>query len=86
MAGVPNYAVYLSHRYYEPGIPLQKAKALVEYLIAETASQDPKVGGPIRSAEITATDGYRELPPGEVEEVHKANEELNTSLKQFLRA
>ena len=48
MAGVPQYAVYLSHRYYDPAISCDNAAALAEYLISETASQDQKVGGPIR--------------------------------------
>ncbi|MEW6569394.1 MAG: hypothetical protein AB1449_14765 [Chloroflexota bacterium] len=83
MSGVPQYAVYLAHRYYDPAIPLSKAKALAEYLIAETASQDPKVGGPIRIAEITAEGGYRQLTDAEVSGISKANEELNERLRQF---
>ena len=83
MTGVPQYAVYLAHRYYDPSISVEQAKALAEYLIAETASQDPKVGGPIRIAEITADSGYRELTKEELEEIHSANEELNKNLRQF---
>ena len=83
MTGVPQYAVYLAHRYYDPTISVEQAKALAEYLIAETASQDPKVGGPIRIAEITADSGYRELTKEEVEQIHSANEELNQNLRQF---
>lgn len=83
MTGVPQYAVYLAHRYYDPGISVEQAKALAEYLIAETASQDPKVGGPIRIAEITADTGYRELTKEEVEQIHSANEKLNQNLRQF---
>ena len=49
MVGVPQYAIYLSHRYYDPNISSDKAAALAEYLISETASQDPKVGGPIKN-------------------------------------
>ncbi|MBI2304446.1 MAG: hypothetical protein HYU86_06825 [Chloroflexi bacterium] len=83
MAGVPQYAVYLVHRYYDPGISPERAKALAEYLIAETASQDPKVGGPIHIAEITPYNEYRELSQTEVEEIHKSNAELNQRLRQF---
>ena len=83
MAGVPQYAVYLVHRYYDDAITLDKAKALAEYLIAETASQDPKVGGPIRIAEIKPNEPYRELDEDEVAEVHHGNEELNKGLRQF---
>src|SRR5689334_21835077 len=38
MAGVPQYAIYLSHRYYDPSINGDSAAALAEYLISETAS------------------------------------------------
>ncbi len=47
MAGVPSYAVYLSHSYFDPSMTGQNAAALAEFLMRETASQDPKVGGPI---------------------------------------
>jgi hypothetical protein len=55
MVGVPQYAVYLSHRYYDPNISSDQAAGLAEYLISETASQDPKVGGPIRIVLIMGT-------------------------------
>jgi 20S proteasome alpha/beta subunit len=70
MIGVPQYAVYLSHRYYDPGISTDNATALAEYLISETASQDPKVGGPIRIAKVSAT-GYQSLTDAQVEALHK---------------
>ena len=82
MSGVPQYAVYLVHRYYDPSISVEEALALAEYLIAETASQDRKVGGPIRIAEITQTQGYRELRE-EVLAIHQRNEVLNQRLRQF---
>ena len=83
MSGVPQYAVYLVHRYYDQAITLDKAKALSEYLIAETASQDPKVGGPIRIAEIRPGQEYRELEVSEVTEIHQFNETLSEGLRQF---
>lgn len=82
MAGVPQYAVYLVHRYYDSGITLQKAQALADYLIVETASQDPKVGGPVRMAVIRPS-GYKELTENQVQRVHKKNDALNLRLKQF---
>jgi len=83
LSGVPQDAVYLVHRYYDPSISLQKAKALAEYLISETASQDPKVGGPIHIAEITPEKGYRELGEDEVAEISDANRQLNRQLRRF---
>jgi 20S proteasome alpha/beta subunit len=82
MAGVPQYAVYLFHRYYDRNITLERARALAEYLIAETASQDPKVGGPIRIAEVTPG-GYRQLTDSEVASVSAANAALNQNLRSF---
>lgn len=83
MSGVPQYAVYLVHRYYDQTIPPEQAKALAEYLIAETASQDPKVGGPIHIAEITPDNGYRELTEDEVKRIHEENEQLNERMSGF---
>ncbi len=83
LSGIPQYAVYLVHRYYDPSITREHAKALTEYLIAETASQDPKVGGAIHIAEITPTDGYRELTTEEVATIHQSNEDLNQRLRRF---
>lgn len=83
LSGVPQYAVYLIHRYYDPSISGEKAKALAEYLISETASQDPKVGGRVKIAEITSSNGYRELPEDEVKQINLANQELNSRLRRF---
>jgi 20S proteasome alpha/beta subunit len=83
MVGVPQYAVYLVHRYYDPGISIEKAKALAEYLIIETASQDPKVGGPVKLAVITPDKGYAALERAEIEAIHRDNEALNKRLREF---
>jgi 20S proteasome alpha/beta subunit len=83
MAGVPQYAVYLVNRYYDPSISRERARALAEYLIAETASQDPKVGGPIKIAEIDPATGYRERADAEVDKIHDENASLNRDLRKF---
>jgi hypothetical protein len=82
MAGVPQYAVYLSHRYYDPAMTADSAAALAEYLISETASQDPKVGGPIRIAKVLPT-GYHPLTDDEVSALKRRNTRLNEKLKRF---
>ena len=46
MMGVPQYAIYLVHRYYDNAITLDKAKALSEYLIAETPHKTQKSADP----------------------------------------
>jgi 20S proteasome alpha/beta subunit len=85
MIGVPQYAIYLSHRYYDPAISADSATALAEYLISETASQDPKVGGPIRIAKVSAV-GYQALTDAQVQALHRQNERLNKRLKRFFTA
>jgi len=85
LIGVPQYAVYLVHRYYDLSISTEKAKALAVYLISETASQDPKVGGPIKVAVISPQEGYQELSQDDVNQIMKSNEELNVELRQFFQ-
>lgn len=83
MAGVPQYAIYLMHRLYNPAMGVADLVRLAAYLISETATQDPKVGGPIRIASITEDSGFRELDSPEVLEIIKLNEEQNTKLRNF---
>ena len=86
LMGVPQYAVYLVHRYYDASITLEKAKALAEYLIDETASQDPKVGGPVRMAVIQHGQPYEELAAAEVDGIHQSNDTLKQRLREFFLA
>jgi 20S proteasome alpha/beta subunit len=83
LTGIPQYAVYLGHRYYDPSISSERAKALAEYLVNETASQETKVGGRIRMAIITPKDGYKELTEDEVKAISKENASLNEKLREF---
>lgn len=72
--GVPQYATYLVHRFYDRDKGVTALAHLAEYLISETASQDPKVGGPIKIALITAEEGYEELTDEQVAEIHNRNQ------------
>ena len=83
LAGVPQYAVYLMHRLYDAKMTVGNLTRLAAYLISETATQDPKVGGPIRIASIKKQPGYKELDAKDVEEIIRRNEEQSTQLKQF---
>lgn len=83
LAGVPQYATYLIHRLYNPEMKLENIKSLTAYLVTETATQDPKVGGPLRMAKITLKDGYAELPNAEIDAILKKNEEQNIKLREF---
>lgn len=83
MVGVPQYAVYLAHRYYDRSMNRDNGARLAEFLISETATQDPKVGGPIRIAIITPEDGYDELSREQVEALHERNVEQSARVRQF---
>jgi 20S proteasome alpha/beta subunit len=83
LQGAPQYALYLMHRFYSHEMNVSNTTRLAAYLIAETATQDPKVGGPIRIATITPNEGYQELESSTVEEIIAFNNEQNEKLKQF---
>lgn len=83
LTGIPQYATYLLHRLYDRRMNIKNLSALAAYLISETATQDPKVGGPIRIVQITKEDGYKELTEDEVNEINKRNEEQNLKLRKF---
>lgn len=83
VAGVPQYAVYLLHRLYNPQMRLQNIASLAAYLITETATQDPKVGGPVRMAQITLNCGYKEFSSDEIRKITDKNEAQNVKLRGF---
>ena len=83
MVGVPQYAVYLANRYYTVHCSRQRAIALAHYLISETASQDPKVGGPIQMAEIKPSSGYITISSEDIGAVAEENRLLNARLREF---
>ena len=62
---------------------LVNIKKLAAYLIQETATQDPKVGGPIRMIEITLENGIKQLPEDEIDVIIKGNDEQNANLRNF---
>ena len=82
MMGIPQYATYLANRYYDPNMRRESAAALGEFLISETATQDPKVGGPINIAAICPKEGYRELSRDEIARIHERNEQQGSKLKE----
>ncbi|MCE5240135.1 hypothetical protein LLH23_16865 [bacterium] len=80
--GVPQYATYLVHRFYDKSKPVTALASLAEYIINETASQDPKVGGAVKIALITADRGYEELSPQAVENIRCRNESASSALRE----
>jgi 20S proteasome alpha/beta subunit len=84
-SGVVPLAVYLLNRLYKRGISLEIAKDLAAYCILETASQDGKVGGPIRLAVARRRAEIVILGDEEILEIGKRADRHRESLrKSFL--
>ena len=81
--GLPLFPTYLVNRFYDRNASGEQVAALAEYLISETATQDPKVGGPITLAMIQPQQGYRELPASEIAAIRRRNEEQMLKLKEY---
>ncbi len=80
LVGVPQYALYLMNRLYRPDCRMAQIEHLAYYVISETASQDGKVGGPIRVARITPGEGYRPLTDAELTDISNRNEQRSAEL------
>lgn len=82
LTGVGQYALYLLNRLYEPDRQLTDLTALAVYVITETASQDGKVGGPVRVVTIKPDGDGVELTPEQVQKIHESNEARGSALRQ----
>jgi 20S proteasome alpha/beta subunit len=81
VAGIPMYALYLLNRLYEADRSVDEITALAVYTITETASQDGKVGGPVRVITITPSAGCVELDQGAVDTVIQSNAQRAQALR-----
>lgn len=81
VCGVGQYALYLLNRLYEQGRTVQELTALAVYVVTETASQDGKVGGPVRVVTIRPAEGCVALAPDDVEQVLSDNVVRSTALR-----
>jgi len=68
--GVPAYATYILNRRYERTASADVLAGLVAFAIRETASQDQRVGGPIRIT-IARPQGIEELNQTQIENLIK---------------
>ncbi|HEX4039006.1 MAG TPA: hypothetical protein VHX37_13180 [Acidobacteriaceae bacterium] len=85
--GVVPLAVYLLNRLYRRNLAIDIAKDLAAYCIAETASQDGKVGGPIRLAVARPNAEILILDDTAIQEVTARADRHRESLKNsFLNA
>ena len=85
MAGAVQYSIYLADWFYSPGLSTHRIAHLAAFLISETASQDPKVGGPIRIATITASEGFVLLDEDSVGEICEGNSRQREEMKAFFQ-
>jgi 20S proteasome alpha/beta subunit len=81
VAGVPLYATYLLNRLHQPDRSVEELTALAVYVITETASQDGKVGGPIKVITVRPETGCVQLTAGQVAAIAQANEKRSESLR-----
>jgi len=68
--GVPVYATYILNRRYDRTSSAETLAGLVAFAIRETASQDQRVGGPIKVL-VVKLEGIKELNQQEIEELLK---------------
>ncbi len=80
--GVAQYGLYLFNRLYRDGYSMEQLKSLVAYAITETASQDGKVGGPIRMATISSQAGYQDVPDEDVNSLVEENGARSEALRR----
>lgn len=64
-AGIPTFATYILNRRYDRSATADVLAGLVAFAIDETASQDQRVGGPIRVTTITP-DGTKSFSDDEI--------------------
>jgi hypothetical protein len=84
-AGVVPLAVYLLNRLYKRGLSVDIAKGLAAYCIIETASQDGKVGGPLKMAVARADADIVVIDDNEIADIGKrAGRHRETLRNSFL--
>jgi len=81
--GIPQYATYLMHRFYDSNMKVSNLVKLAAFMISETATQDPKVGGPLKVCTITKKEGVKELSEQEVQKTVKTNQAKIHDVKSF---
>jgi 20S proteasome alpha/beta subunit len=84
LAGVPQYATYLLHRIYDRNLLIERVAEIAAFVITETASQEPKVGGPIQMAQVTPA-GFYQFPAEKVSDILESNKKKSESLGGFFR-
>jgi 20S proteasome alpha/beta subunit len=82
LQGVAQYALYLLNRLYEADRTVEELTPLAVYVITETASQDGKVGGPVKVITVRPDDrGCEALDSAAVDMVMATNEQRSKTLR-----
>ncbi len=85
LSGVCQYALYLLNRVYRGDLALTDAIGLAHYVITETATQDGKVGGPVRIAIIDPRTGYSTVPGSDLSKFKSRDQAINEELAKLFR-
>lgn len=81
LEGVPQYALYLLNRLYNPNSSVKNLLPLAAYVITETASQDGKVGGPVQLLKMLLNEGCVTLNSEEINKIIESNITRSKTLK-----
>jgi 20S proteasome alpha/beta subunit len=81
LEGLPQYALYLLNRLYNPDSSVKNLLPLAAYVITETASQDGKVGGPVQMIKILPDAGCVTLNSEEINKIIESNNDRSKNLK-----
>jgi 20S proteasome alpha/beta subunit len=80
--GIGQYALYLLNRLYQPERSVEELTALAVYVITETASQDGKVGGPVKVIIVKpGAEGCQALAEDAVRAIENANQDRSAALR-----
>ena len=74
-------ALYLHHRFYRDGMPLEQAKLLAYCIAAEVAHQDNTVGGPIEVEVITPE---KSEPLRDLEKYENARQQMISKILSYV--
>ncbi len=84
--GVVTLTMYLLNRLYRPGMSLNIAKDLAAYCLLETASQDGKVGGPIRMSIVRHNANTETLTDAQIADLGRRVDQHREALRNSFLA
>lgn len=82
LSGIPQYALYILNRLYASERSSEELLDLAVYSITETATQDGKVGGPVRGLQIKADGTTKEISTEQIDKIIADNTSRSDRLKE----